>query len=157
MLTNLVIITGTIAAIVAAVASVKALFPKAKPGIANPKITINVSDFGPYNAFVGSFITDNDGPKLCSLQGVKVSATDLTFEVNAVAERIVLRLAELGRGSGELPMSVNGYEQKTISFGGTHNIRNQEALPRTLNLEVGFNCKTIRQELARVLNTNEYK
>jgi hypothetical protein len=157
MLTNFVIITGTIAAIVAAVASVKALFPKAKPGIADPKITINLSDHGPYNAFTGSFIAVNGGPKLCSLQGVKVSMTGLTFKVDAIAERMVLEIQELGRRSGELPMSITGYEQKTVSFRGTHNIRNQEALPRTLNLEVGFNCKTIRQELARVLNTNEYK
>lgn len=157
MLTNLVIIAGTIAAIVAAVASVRALFPKAKPGIADQKIIINLSDHGPYNAFIGSFIAVNGGPKLCSLQGVKVSMAGLTFEVDAIAERMVLEIQELGRRSGELPMSITGYEQKTVSFRGTHNIRNKEALPQTLNLEVKFNCETIRQELTRIGNTCDYE
>ena len=157
MLTSFVIIAGTIAAIVAAVASVKALFPKAKPGIADQKITINFSDHGPYNAFTGSFIAVNDGPKLCSLQCVKVSMAGSTFEVDAIAERMVLEIQELGRRSGELPMSITGYERKTVSFRGRHTIRNKEALPPTLNLEVEFNCETIQKELTRVPNTSEYK
>ena len=70
---------------------------------------------------------------------------------------MVLEIQELGRRSGELPISITGYEQKTVSFRGTHNIRDQEALPQTLNLEVKFNCDTIRQKLARVLNTSEYR
>jgi len=135
----------------------KILRSKAKPNIANAKITVNISDFGPYNAAAVSFFAANRGSKPCNLRSVQVLATDLTFKVVAVTDERVLEPTDLGRITGKLPMSIEADKEKTVSFRAEHNIKGRDVLPENLNLEVEFDCKTIRQEVNRVGDTNVFK
>ena len=135
----------------------KILRSKAKPSIADAKITVNISDFGPYNAAAVSFVAVNRGSKPCNLRSVQVLATDLTFRVVAVTDERVLEPIDLGKITGKLPMSIEAYKEKTVSFRAEHNIKGRYALPENLNLEVNFDCKTIRQEVNRVGDTDVFK
>lgn len=135
----------------------KILRSKAKPSIADTKITVNTSDFGPYNAAAASFVAVNRGSKPCNLRSVQVLATDLTFRVVAVTDERVLQPTDLGRISGKLPMSIDECKEKTVSFRAEHNIKGRNALPQTLVVEVKFDCKTIRQRLNRVGNTDVFE
>jgi len=135
----------------------KILRSKAKPSIADAKITVNISDFGPYNAAAVSFVAANHGSKPCNLRSVQVLATDLTFKVVAVTDERVLEPIDLGKITGTLPISIEASKEKMVSFRAEHNIKGRDALPEKLNLEVKFDCKTILQEVNRVGDTDVFK
>jgi len=131
----------------------KALRPKARPRIVDPKITVATKKIMAYEAAAGSFVVANDGSKPCNLQEVRISAADLTFEVVAVTDEMVLSVDKLNKTAGKLPLLIRAYEHKTVFFNARHKI---EELPQTLNLEAKLDCRTIRQEVNRVGKTYEY-
>lgn len=150
---------GAVAATLGAFFTYKVLRPKAKPSIVDPGITINKSDFAPYNAAIGRFIAANDSPKPCNLLNVMISANNLTFDEYTVAEKLVLELNDLGKRSGELPALISEHEQKTFSFRSKHNIKMGDELPQYLILEVTFssNKEPIRKRLNRIADTDQYR
>jgi len=150
---------GAISATIGAYFAFKLLRPKAKPSIVDPEISINLSDFGPYNAAIGRFIGANDGPKPCNLLNVMISANNLTFDEYTVAENVVLGVTDLGKRSGELPAFIKGHKHKTFSFRSTHNIKMGDELPQSLILEVTFssNNEPIRKRLNRIADTSQYR
>jgi len=135
----------------------KILRSKAKPSIADAKITVNTSEFAPYNVAAVSFVAANRGSKPCNLRSVQVLAPDLTFSVVAVTDERVLETTDLGKISGKLPMLIDGCKEKTVSFRAEHNIKGRKALPQTLVVEVKFDCKTIRKQLNRVGDTGVFE
>lgn len=139
MLMDFMIVIGTIAALIAAVASVKALFPKAKPNI-NDGGEILWPDVG--RGLKGNIIVANNGPKTCTIESIQVKAEGYKIETNYVT-------AGLG-----LPYSIRGHEIETVSFKCTVEPKKP---PKNITIEIKFNCK--KKPIPKILNRidNSYK
>jgi len=140
---DFVMIAGTIAAIVAAVASVKALFPKAKPRIVRSEVSWPDSASG--NRLEGNIIVANNGPRACTIVGVQAEADGFSITTSAATSEY------------SLPRSLRGHERETLSF-SCHIETQGQSPPETVIVQIEFDCskKPIAKRLSRHAATLEY-
>ena len=140
MLMDFMIIISAIAAIIAAVASVKALFPKAKPNIKEGEI------FWPHldveKMLEGNVIIANNSSKTCKIESIQVRADGYNN-------------IETYDPTAKLRRSIRGDETETVSFKCTvETTRGSKAdpkiLPKNITIDIKFNCK--KKQIPKILN-----
>ena len=144
MLMEFIIIISAIAAIIAAVASVKALFPKAKPNINDGEI------FWPEvgKRLTGNITVANNGPKTCTIESIQMKAVGYNIETYDPTDKLL--------------RSIRGYEIETVSFKCTVEPTRGSKVdtkksPKNITIETKFNCK--KKPIPKILNRidNSYK
>lgn len=160
---NIVSIARTFAAIIAALASIKALRPKAKPSVEDAKVTLPL--FHPNTHYCsGQFLIRNSGPKVCSITHISLkSIIALPKIYRAYINQHPCDDAG-GKAAQILPVPVEGFTPKQIFFrtAEIESLHREEAkrngLPNSVILEVGFDCrsKPISKILYREADTPQY-
>lgn len=138
---DFIIIISAIAAIIAAVASVKALFPKAKPNINDGEILW--PDLNVEKNLDGNIIVANNGPKTCTIESIQVRADGYNIETNYVTAKL------------SLPCSIRGHEMEIVSFKckvePTRGLKVDPKInPKNITIDIKFNCK--KKPIPKILN-----
>jgi hypothetical protein len=145
---------------VAAVASVKALYPKPQPVVQDPYVSLAIHQANTRRNS-GSFVARNGGPKPYDITGIAIRCSTISLpDYNLVA---VNHWPGAGVGkddSQKLPLSVEGYASKQI-FSYTEDVaqKYEGELPDIVTLEVRVDCKSkpITATLRREGSANTYR
>ena len=145
---------GAIAAIVAAIASVKAVYPRPKPSIDDSRVSFTIHH--PHTRRnSGFFLARNAGPRTYEITGLSIRCAEAEIELpdyNLVAVNQWPGEGVGKNGAQKLPLSIEGHTSKQIFF-HTKEARNtyQGELPHNIIFEVSLNCrpKVITRTLSR--------
>ena len=152
-LTTLVIASvGTLAAIVAAIASIKALLPKAKPVINEMEVFWPDLDLSANERLEGTAKVFNNGSRPCSIMTIRFLADGWEIKtLPATAEERLPKPIE-AHHPAKLKFRCSVKPQQTAE-------NDTDRTPDTLTMELGFDCvdKPLRKVLTRVGDTDTFK
>ena len=153
---------GTIGAVIAAYASVKTLYPKAKPRLEKTRVSLSIH-VPNTRTCSGELLVCNSGPKPCSITDIVLKSDNIDLpKYNLVAVNQRPRPGSMvGDGNTQkLPLIVEPYIQKQVFFRTVEaeGIYSRDKLPATVTLAVSFDCKKepICKALYREGNTSHY-
>ena len=149
---------GAIAAVVAAIASVITLCPKAKLGIQRGRVTLPIKSA--HNRYPhGSIVLTNKGRKVCHIDSLIIQPVcGIDFEIFIVSFEKE-RIENINPRGIESPLPIQPHQKNcTVYFKAKEVAQYQGVLPAELKLEIKFDCskKTFSETLIKDGNRTVY-
>ncbi len=133
---------GAFAAVVAAITSVIALYPKAKPGIHKVRVTLPIKSAHADKRYPsGKIVLTNKGKKLCHIDNLIIEPVcGIDFEMLIVSFEKE-RIEDVNPRGIELPLPIQPHQRNCTIYFKTREVAQYHGeLPAELNLEVKFDC-----------------